>query len=208
MTDGRNPPTVPACAHSADVASDQPQALAAIPDGTPLDQWIEREGCSRSSAYKWIRELGIETTMAADPDDPRKQRAWLSTGQADQLSAYAKHRKGKRIGEVRIGDVMTVSRAPLPLVPMVPPGWAPSAETADDADTVDDEREAVELLALRLRALKDAVELGAPLSTREVRLLLGARPGGDRVTRAGIEARREARGLWRLGKVTDRRERW
>ena len=36
-----------------------------------------------------------------------------------------------------------------------------------------------------LQALGDAVELGAPLKTRQVCLLLAARPGGDRVTRAG-----------------------
>ena len=36
-----------------------------------------------------------------------------------------------------------------------------------------------------LQALGDAVELGAPLTTRQVCLLLAARPGGDRVTRAG-----------------------
>ncbi len=53
-------------------------------------------------------------------------------------------------------------------------------------------------MALQLQALGDAVELGALLTTRQVRLLLGARPGGDHITRAGIEARKLGYNLWRV----------
>jgi hypothetical protein len=165
----------------------------------PFDQWIEREGCSRSSAYKWAGELEIRPSQEPDPADQRKRRAWLSGEQAERLSAYAKQRKGRRIGEA-----LAVNRGAA-LAAVASPGWVPSAEPADDADA---DRELLESLVKRLGALRDAVELGAPLTTREVRLLLGARPGGDRVTRAGIETRREARGLWRLSKASERRERW
>lgn len=65
-----------------------------------------------------------------------------------------------------------------------PSAWVASAEPADSAGD-DYLREAPELLALRLRALRDAMELGAPLSTAEVLLLLGASSGGERVNRAG-----------------------
>jgi|LakMenE01Jun11ns_1017448.scaffolds.fasta_scaffold9368369_1 hypothetical protein len=64
----------------------------------------------------------------------------------------------------------------------------PSEATTDSAD---DDREQLETLALQLQALGDAVELGAPLTTRQVCLLLAARPGGDRVTRAGRRGRAE-----------------
>ena len=50
----------------------------------------------------------------------------------------------------------------------------------------------------RLAALRDAVELGAPLSTAEVALLLGARPGGASVSRGRLRAVREARNLWTI----------
>ena len=76
--------------------------------------------------------------------------------------------------------------------------FEPSEATADSAD---DDLEELERLALQLRALGDAVELGAPLTTRQARLLLGARPGGDRVTRAGIEARKLGYNLWRLSRA-------
>ena len=64
-----------------------------------FDQWAEAEGCSRSSAYKWARELGIRPTLEADPADPRRRRAWLSSEQAQQLSAYASDRKGRRLDD-------------------------------------------------------------------------------------------------------------
>jgi hypothetical protein len=53
------------------------------------------------------------------------------------------------------------------------------------APAADDDLEQLENLDLG-----DAVELGAPLTTQQVLLLLAAIPGGDRVTRAGIEARK------------------
>jgi hypothetical protein len=98
-----------------------------------------------------------------------------------------------------------------PQVPgwMPPSEWEPLAPQVKSADSEDDAYDALELLGKRLRALRDAVELGAPLTTREVRLLLGANPGAEQVTRAGVNARRLARNLWQLSRVTeDRRERW
>jgi hypothetical protein len=49
--------------------------------------------------------------------------------------------------------------------------------------------------------LREAVELGAPLSTKETTLLLGVRPGSDPLGRGGIEARRLGRNLWQLRKA-------
>lgn len=52
-------------------------------------------------------------------------------------------------------------------------------------------------------------DAAALLTTREVRLLLGANPGAEEVTRAGVTARRLSRNLWRLSRATEgRRERW
>ena len=83
-----------------------------------------------------------------------------------------------------------------------PTGWEPAAPEPKSADSEDDAYDALELLGKRLRALRDAVELGAPLTTREVRLLLGANPGAEQVTRAGVNARRIARNLWQISRAT------
>jgi hypothetical protein len=60
----------------------------------------------------------------------------------------------------------------------------------------------VDLITLRqrLELTKLAIDTGAPMSTAEVTLLLGARPGADLVERGGLVARRLRRNLWVLSR--------
>jgi hypothetical protein len=55
----------------------------------------------------------------------------------------------------------------------------------------------------RLEAIALAISTGAPLSTHEVGLLLGARPGAPRVRRAGVVAERVGRNVWQLRRSSD-----
>ena len=55
-------------------------------------------------------------------------------------------------------------------------------------------------LRQRLELTSLAIETGAPLSTAEVSLLLGARPGTEKVERGGLVARRVSRNVWRLSR--------
>ncbi|WP_259729496.1 MULTISPECIES: hypothetical protein [Synechococcales] len=55
----------------------------------------------------------------------------------------------------------------------------------------------------RLEAIALAISTGAPLSTHEVGLLLGARPGAPRVRRAGVVAERIGRNVWQLRRSSD-----
>ena len=73
--------------------------------------------------------------------------------------------------------------------------WLESPGNAD-AERLRHLRQRLELTAL-------AIETGAPLSTVEVSLLLGARPGTERVERGGLVARRVSRNVWRLSKRDD-----
>ena len=57
----------------------------------------------------------------------------------------------------------------------------------------------------RLEAISLAVATGAPLTTQEVTLLLGARPGTAVVRRAGITAQRLSRNVWQLSRASDER---
>ncbi len=68
------------------------------------------------------------------------------------------------------------------------------APGGDAADSMRHLRQRLELTAL-------AIETGAPLSTAEVSLLLGARPGSESVERGGLKARRVSRNVWRLSRV-------
>ena len=73
--------------------------------------------------------------------------------------------------------------------------WLENQDSAD-ADRLRQLRQRLELTSL-------AIETGAPLSTAEVSLLLGARPGTEKVERGGLVARRVSRNVWRLSKRDD-----
>lgn len=175
-----------------------------------MSDWIRDRGCAKSSAYKWLSACVIRPRREVNRATG-KVESWLTDEQAATLTAYADAlSKGAKPSEA----LAVIGRGPMvapPQVPgwMPPAGWEPMAAESESADSEDDAYDTLELLGKRLRALRDAVELGAPLTTREVRLLLGANPGAEQVTRAGVSARRLARNLWQLSKASEgRRERW
>lgn len=71
--------------------------------------------------------------------------------------------------------------------------WLPS-QSEEKTHNLHQLRQRLELTAL-------ALETGAPLSTAEVSVLLGARPGTEQVERGGLRARRVSRNVWRLTKI-------
>ncbi|WP_392350887.1 hypothetical protein [Parasynechococcus sp.] len=68
---------------------------------------------------------------------------------------------------------------------------------------VNAETEQLRQLRQRLELTQLAIDTGAPLTTADVSLLLGAKPGTERVERGGLVARRVSRNVWRLSKVDD-----
>ena len=166
---------------------DELAPLEALPDGQQVAEVHEALGLSKSTLYKYAGELAIKPQT-------HRGKAWLSGAEVELLTAYARHR-GARLSAAEA--LAAVGRGALVVTPPAAPP-KPSEATAVSAD---DDREQLETLALQLQALGDAVELGAPLTTRQVRLLLGARPGGDRVTRAGIAARKLGYNLWQLSRA-------
>ena len=74
----------------------------------------------------------------------------------------------------------------------------PWLEGSGNADS-----ERLRQLRQRLELTSLAIETGAPLTTAEVSMLLGARPGTERVERGGLVARRVSRNVWRLSKADD-----
>ena len=81
----------------------------------------------------------------------------------------------------------------------------PWLEGSGNADS-----ERLRQLRQRLELTSLAIETGAPLTTAEVSMLLGARPGTERVERGGLVARRVSRNVWRLSKAeeNDRSDRY
>jgi len=168
-------------------------ALDAMPSGCLFADWIQRRKISKSTAYKWRSDLKIK------PDKRRvgtRVEVWLSAADEALLEQYAE----------LMGCDMTVPEALAALgrsAPMEPSGAAAivPVEPSGAAPIVPAEPDGVqqlEQLRVRLAALRDAVELGAPLTTAEVSALLGARPGGAEVVRGRLRAVREARNCWTI----------
>ena len=171
-------------------------ALEAAPSGCLFADWIKRRGCAKSTAYRMRQELAIT---------PEKRRAggavlvWLSAADEALMTAYADAlangmSTAAALAAVGRSGVLVESDGPAPIVPMESDGPA----AADPVESDGTDGEALQRLRRRLAALRDAVELGAPLSTTEAALLLGARPGGGEVVRGRIRAVRLRRNLWTL----------
>ena len=73
--------------------------------------------------------------------------------------------------------------------------WMDSAGS-EASDALRQLRQRLELTAL-------AIDTGAPLTTNEVSLLLGARPGAETGERGGLKARRVSRNVWKLSRLDD-----
>lgn len=188
------------------------QRVEALPDGMPFAQWQEAAGLSRSTAYKYAATLTIRRGRRTDPATGQEV-PWLSGPDVDALEALLELlRQGLKLEEAAAqlghGGGALAPREPSAVI------VTEAAEIpADSAPIREEESEGSELQQLRwrLQALRDAVELGAPLSSREAELLLGARPIaplGEASRRAGITAEHLARGLWRLSRAESTRNRW
>lgn len=177
-------------------------AIEATPSGCLFADWMIRRGVKKSTAYAYRAALGIE---------PGRRRVgsrvevWLSAEQEALLDRYA---DALGNGATTAEALASVGLTPGPMesigaagivrmestgivqrTPMEPSGAPP-------ADPVDSD--GIQPLRARLAALRDAVELGAPLTTAEAALLMGARPGGDLVVRGRLRAVREARNCWTI----------
>jgi hypothetical protein len=175
------------------------EAVEALPSGCLFSDWITRRGCAKSTAYRMRQELGVI------PEKRRRGAAvevWLSAGDEVLMTAYA-DALGRGLSTVAALEAVGMRGRVTTLVesdgaaltgPMESDGSTP----ADPVESGGTDGERLILLRRRLAALRDALELGAPLTTAEAALLLGARPGGAEVVRGRIRAVRLRRNLWTL----------
>ena len=178
-------------------------AVEATPSGCLFPEWITNRGVSKSTAYQWRAALGIK---------PEKRRVgarvevWLSAADEQLMDAYGDALANMPPAEAlaKVGRATPVeSDGTSALIPVESGGIGRLDPMESDGTQVaapveSDGTQRVEQLRHRLAALRDAVEMGAPLSTAEVALLLGARPGGDEVVRGRLRAVREARNCWTI----------
>jgi hypothetical protein len=149
-----------------------------------LSAWWESRAVPRSTAFKLVRIAGIEPGKVR-VDGSRSPVSFLNQQQVAAMDAlHGKLQQGATLAQLE--GALAPLRHPEPSQDTEP---APLPEEADAM--------AQDVLR-RLRAGRLALETGLPLSTAETAWLLGARPGGDAVTRGRVTARRHARNCWTL----------
>ena len=72
----------------------------------------------------------------------------------------------------------------------------------------DSESKNLNNLRNRLELTELAIKTGAPLSTSEVSVLIGAKPGKSKVERGGLLATKIARNVWKISKLNDENNYW
>ena len=70
------------------------------------------------------------------------------------------------------------------------------------------ERKKLNNLRDRLELTELAIKTGAPLSTSEVSILMGAKPGKSKVERGGLLATKISRNVWKISKLNDENNYW
>ena len=75
---------------------------------------------------------------------------------------------------------------------------------------IDEDSESKNLnnLRNRLELTELAIKTGAPLSTSEVSILMGAKPGKSKVERGGLLATKISRNVWKISKINDENNYW
>jgi len=174
-------------------------AIEATPSGALFADWIAARGCSQSTAYRMRQELGITC------EKRRRGTAvevWLSAADEALMTAYGDAlaqglSRADALAAVGRSGAMVPAAAPGPVAPMESDG----VHGIDPMESIGEPEPAADALLLlrrRLAALRDAVDLGAPLTTAEAALLLGARPGGPEVVRGRLRAVRQRRNVWTI----------
>ncbi len=70
------------------------------------------------------------------------------------------------------------------------------------------DKENMKKLRDRLELTELAIKTGAPLSTLEVSILMGAKPGKSKVERGGLLAIKISRNVWKISKLKDDNNYW
>lgn len=162
-----------------------PLALTEI-DAMPLSAWWESRGIPRSTAFKLVKVAGIKPGRIRVPSSKLPVSS-ITPADAQKLDSLAARLKsGATLPQLEAENTTSLVSAS-----------TDQPETVSDGLSHHQQHDAGALIQ-RLEAGERAIHSGLPLTTSEVAWLLQARPGGDRVQRAGVEALRHGRNCWQL----------
>lgn len=161
------------------------EPLDALPSGIRLSQWIAAAPISRATAYELLRALGIETEKVRVAGS-RAPVAFLTAEQVAAMDGAA--------ARIAAGTPLAEIAGSLARRPSADGPWMPEPDPEPSADGPQTPLSLPE----RLAAIESAQRTGAPLTTAEVQLLIGARPGAAVVTRGRLTVRRQSRNVWAI----------
>ena len=157
---------------------------AAEIDGLRFSDWVEGAGISRSTAFELVKLLGLDLEQRKVPGSHRPV-LFADRNHLQVLNVYADR---LRSGQTTLA---ALKRDPRHAAAIVPAATVPDdpglSETLPELPLLD-----------RLQAVEIAMATGAPLTTGEVKQLLGVFPGSARVTRGRVTAARTGRNQWIL----------
>jgi hypothetical protein len=155
-------------------------------DRMALSSWYEGQSVPRSTAFKLVKLAGIKTETMKVPSS-RAPVAAINAEQRSKLDALAQMlQNGVTMAELerQLAGALVATSSP--------------AETVSDSPAPEPQLQDHGALLARLEAGERALNTGLPLSTPELAWLLQARPGGERVQRAGVVAIKHGRNCWQL----------
>jgi hypothetical protein len=167
------------------MGSDTELVVMAEIDRMALSSWYEGK-VPRSTAFKLVKLAGIETKPMKVPTS-RAPVASINAEDKARLDALAQMLQGgmtmAELEKQLDGALVAASR---------------QAETVPDIPAPEPQRQDYGALLTRLEAGERALATGLPLTTDEVAWILQARPGGERVDRAGVVAIKHGRNCWQI----------
>lgn len=166
-------------------------ALQAIPDGILFSEWIEQQGISKSTAYKWRSELGITTEKRRIGS---RVEVWLTAEQQELLERYAEE-LGRGVTTATALQRLGITPSDSVALHQATPSGSVALQRMPPMETDGGQ------LNARLEAAERAIRSGLGLTTAEATWILGVRPGSSPITRAGITATRTGWNCWRLQRV-------
>lgn len=170
---------------------DDLSAIVATVDGERFSDWYDRRKISRSTAFELLKILHVTPDQRRIPGSARPV-LFLTGEQVDVLDVAADQLQG--------GKTLSWLRAASETAIVAPAGTVPD-HPGEASGIIQD----LPLLD-RLTAISTAMATGAPLTTAEVRQLLGVIPGAAVVRRGRVVARRHGRNVWSLDSPGSSRE--
>ena len=151
-------------------------------DGVRFTDWYERAGISKSTAFGLLKVAGVE------PEKRRVEgsRAPVSFLAGDGLrkmdAILAAHKNGKSVAELSTA----IQQARQQYEPPLNDPIEEEAISNEDGDT----------LLKRMQAMQLAIATGFPLTTKELRWIVGVNPGAKEIKRGRIVMTKHARNSW------------